>query len=135
MNFIPKIEYIQYITGDAKTLTFGSPPEGDPFNESYEDNKVVTRSNNGTPLTQFNYTRKNYALSFIFQSETVRADVITFRDTAKRGVVFKYFPSSDEVDYEEFYLEGNGISFKRPIPSATLGEFEYDFSINMSRPV
>jgi len=133
MNFIPKIEYNQRGTGTPLVLTFDSPPEGDPFGESYKDSKVVTRSNNGTPQTQFNHTLKSFSLEFIFQSESVKDDLLTFRETAKYGTSFKYFPSNDEAEFEVFTLEGRGIDLGRPIPAAVVGEFEYDFKLSMSR--
>jgi hypothetical protein len=133
MNFIPKIEYVQRVTGLTKTVTFDSPPEGDPFGESYRDSKVVTRSNDGTPQTQFNHTIKTISVEFIFQSEAVKNDVLEFRETAKYGGTFKYFPSSDEVDFEEYKLDGRQIDLGRPIPAATPGEFEYDFKLDLSR--
>jgi len=133
MNFIPKIEYITRGTATTVTLTFDSPPEGDPFKETYEDSKVVTRSNNGTPQTQFNYTLKTYDLEFLFQSEAVRTAFLLFRETAKYGSTFKYFPSSDELDFEEFILDDRGVSIGRPIPAATVGQFEYDFKLKLSR--
>lgn len=133
MNWIPKIEYVDRITGLTTTLTFDSPPEGDPFGEEYSDSKTVTRSNNGTPQTQFNYTLKKFNLTFIFQSETTKDAFLAFRNTAKYGAPFKYFPSSDEAEFEEFILDDRSANLARPIPAATEGEFEYDFSLTLSR--
>lgn len=133
MNYIPKIVYNDRITGLEVEFLLDNPPEGDPFSESYDDNKTVTRSNNGTPQVQFNYTLKKYSLDFIFQTEATKDAFLLFRETAKYGTNFKYYPSSDESIYEEFFLEGKGASLSRPIPSGVDGEFEYDFNINMSR--
>ena len=60
-NYIPKIEYIELNTGTPKTITFETPPEGDPFSEKDEVKARSTRSTNGTKQTQFNYnlTRLN----------------------------------------------------------------------------
>jgi hypothetical protein len=134
MNFIPKIEYVERITGLAKSFTFDSPPEGDPFNESYKFSTVETVSNNGTTQTQFNYGEKSYALEFIFQTEATKNAVLDFvNNHAVYGAKFNYFPSSDETAFEEFRLDQKSFSLKRPIPAATPGEFEYDFSFTLTR--
>lgn len=136
MNFIPKIEYVERITGTPKTITFANPPEGDPFNESYSYSTVETTSNNGTTQTQFNYKKKAYKLDFIFQSEAIKNSMLDFiNNHAAYGAKFDYYPSSDEVDFETFELDGKSFSLKRPIPAATAGEFEYDFSFTISRVV
>lgn len=136
MNFIPKIEYVERITGTPKTINFANPPEGDPFNESYSYSTVETTTNNGTTQTQFNYKKKTYSLEFIFQSEAIKNAVLDFvNNHAAYGAKFNYFPSSDEAAFETFELEGKGFSLKRPIPAATLGEFEYDFKLTISRVV
>jgi hypothetical protein len=136
MNFIPKIEYLERITGNAKSVAFTSPPEGDPFGESYAHSTVETVSNNGTTQTQFNYAKKAYALKFIFQSETVKDGILDFiNNHAAYGSKFNYFPSNDEVDFETFELDGKGFGLARPIPTAILGEFEYDFSLKISRVI
>lgn len=136
MNFIPKITYVERITGTAKTITFNSPPEGDPFRESYSYSTVETVSNNGTTQTQFNYATKSYSLEFIFQPESVKTAMLDFvNNHAAYGAKFNYFPSSDEAAFETFELDGKGFSLKRPIPAATLGQFEYDFSIKISKVI
>ena len=136
MNFIPKIEYLERITGNAKSISFTSPPEGDPFGESYAHSTVETVSNNGTTQTQFNYTRKMYSLKFIFQSETVKNALLDFiNNHAAYGAKFNYFPSNDEVDFEVFELDGKGFTLARPIPSGVVGEFEYDFSLKISKVI
>jgi len=133
MNWIPKIEYTELLTGTPKVITFESPPESDPFNEQYKVSSTVTTSNSGAKQTAFNYIRKEYSLEFIFQSETVKNAVEDFfKNHAVRGGKFNYFPSSDEVDFEEFELDGKNISFSRPIPNGT-GDFEYNFRMKFSR--
>ena len=136
MNFIPKIEYVDILDGTPKTVLFDSPPEGDPFKESFRASSTVSKSNNGTKQTQFNYVEQIYALEFIFQSETTKQAIQDFYlRHALRGGEFNYFPSSDEVEFETYTLVGKGVKFGRPIPSATPGEFEYDFSLSMERVV
>lgn len=136
MNFIPKIEYNDFLDGLPRTITFDSPPEGDPFNEEIKAQVKVTKSNNGRKQVQYNYAEKSYKLEFIFQSEAVKDAVEEFFNRhAVRGATFKYYPSSDEVDYEVFSLASRTIAFKRPIPSVISGEFEYDFSFNIEKVI
>jgi len=135
MNFIPKIEYIELGTGVPKTITFNSPPEADPFNEEYTPSITKTKSNNGRTQVQFNYMEKLYSLEFIFQSEAVKDAVLDFYNNhAIRGGKFNYYPSSDEVDYETFYLNTRGFTLGRPIPTGDFsGSFEYDFKLKFER--
>lgn len=136
MNFTPKIEYIEINTGTPKTITFDNPPEGDPLREEYRHSKTVTNSNNGQRQTAHNYARKEYDLEFIFQSEAVKDAMLDFiNNHAMLGGKFNYFIHSDEVEYEEMELEGRSFKLKRPIPAATLGEFEYDFKFKISRVI
>jgi len=134
MNFIPKIEYTDILDGLPKSFTFDSPPEGDPFGEEVRPNIKVTKSNNGRKQVQFNYLEVKYKLQFIFQSEAVKNDFDEFfKRHAVRGASFRYFPSSDEVDFFQCTLASRTVSYARPIPAATLGEFEYDFSFEIER--
>lgn len=137
MNFIPKIEYNELGTGTPKTITFDSPPNDDPYNEKYAPSIVKTKSNNGRTQVQFNYMLKTYELDFIFQSETVKDAVLDFYlNHAIKGGKFNYFPSSDEVDNEEFNLATRGFSLSRPIPVGDFtGQFEYDFKLKLERVV
>jgi hypothetical protein len=137
MNFIPKIEYIELGSLTPKTITFDSPPNEDPFNEEYAVDATITKSNNGRRQTQFNYIEKSYTLEFIFQSETVKAAILDFYNNhALRGGAFNYFPSSDELDNEEFYLADRGLELDRPIPVGDFsGQFEYDFKIKIERVI
>jgi len=134
MNFIPKIEYIELNTLIPKTITFDSPPEGDPLNEEYKHSSTVTTSNNGMRQTQHNYTTKLYSLDFLFQSEIVKNKVLDFiNNHAMKGGKFNYFIHSDEATSEIMQIEGKGIKLKRPIPSGVVGEFEYDFKLKISK--
>ena len=134
-NYIPKIEYIEVNTLLPKSITFDSPPEDDPFNEEYKHSTTVTTSNNGSRQYSYNYGRKYYSLEFIFQSEATKLAIEDFfNNHAVRGGKFNYFPHSDEVEFEEFEIEGKDIDFGRPIPDGT-GGFEYDFKLEMSRVI
>jgi len=52
---------------------------------------------------------------------------------AQLGGKFNYFAHSDEVTFEVMEVEGKTFKLKRPIPAATVGEFEYDFKFKISR--
>ena len=132
-NYIPKIEYIELNTLVAKTILFPNPPEGDPFNERDKHSTTVTTSNNGERQYSYNYGRKYYEVEFIFQTEAIKLAVQDFfNNHAVKGGKFNYFIHSDEVDFQEFEIEGKEIDFGRPIPNEA-GDFEYDFSLSMSR--
>jgi len=96
MNFIPKITYNELGTGTPKTITFDSPPEGDPLNERYKPIQKSTRSTGGVKQTQFNYILKQYKLKFIFQTQAVKdAYDDFFINHASQGGKFNYFIHSD----------------------------------------
>ena len=136
MNFIPKIEYIELGTGTPKTITFDSPPEGDPLGERYRPVQRSKRSTGGVRQTQHNYTLKQYRFEFIFQTELVKdAFDDFFLNHASKGGAFNYFIHSDEIEFELMELVIGTYSPKRPIPAATVGEFEYDFKFTIERVV
>lgn len=135
MNFIPKIEYIEKGTGLPKSVNFTTPPEGDPFKESYKISSVVSRSNNGTIQTQFNYNTKVYDIEFIFEPEVVKQEMLDFiLIHASRGSEFNYFISNDELEFETFKFTDKSFKLKRPIPDAA-GDFLYSFKFKMERRV
>jgi len=134
VNFIPKIEYTELNTGVAKSFTFDSAPEGDPFNEEIKTSTKVTTSNDGTQQVQFNYAYENISLEFTFQTEATKQAVEDFfKAHAVRLGKFNYFPSSDEADFKEYTLDQKDIKFSRPIPTGTAGVFEYDFKLKFRR--
>jgi len=136
MNFIPKIEYTELGTGTPKTITFDSPPEGDPLGERYQSKQTSKRSTGGVKQTQHNYNLKQYRLEFIFQTEVTKLAFDDFwLNHAAKGGSFDYFIHSDEVDFEVMELVIGTYSPKRPIPAATIGEFEYDFKFTIERVV
>ncbi len=135
-NFIPKIEYIELLTLTPKTITFDTPPEGDPLNESYRSNAITKRTTAGVKQTQFNFNMKTYKFEFIFQSETIKDAFDDFYlNHASRGGTFNYFIHSDEIEFETFDYQSKSYRPKRPIPSATPGEFEYDIGFTVERVV
>lgn len=134
-NFIPKIEYTEKGTGIFKTFTFGNPPEGDPFNESYETSSTINRSNNGKKQTQFNYTRKKYDIKFIYQTEAIKeAFVDMMLNHALKGGKITYYPHSDEVTSEIWEIEDKGFKLPRPIPNGS-GDFEYDINFSLEKVI
>ena len=132
MNWIPKIEYIQNST--TVSFIFDSPPEGDPLNEKYSDSKIITKTNDGSTQTQFNYTTISYDIDFIFQSQSVKNNFLTFIGFAKKGSEFKFFSSNDESDYVTVRLESRNHDISRPIPNG-VGDFEYNLSFTLSRVI
>ncbi len=134
MNYIPKIEYTELVTLTPKTFTFDSPPEGDPFNESFTTNSKQKRSLSGKKQTHFNYHLKGYKVEFLFQSKAIRdAFEDFFLNHASKGGFFDYFPSEDEAENETFELAQKGFDPTRPIPDAAGTEFEYNLVLNMER--
>jgi hypothetical protein len=134
MNFIPKIEYTELVSGTPKTFTFENPPEGDPIGETNKAVQKSKRSTGGVRATQFNYSLLQYKLEFLFQSETLKTAFDDFwLNHASRGGAFNYFIHSDEVEFESFELDIKTYSPKRPIPSGVVGEFEYDFKFTIER--
>ena len=104
-NWIPKIVYTEVISGTGKTITFDSPPDGDPLNERESAKFTQNRSASGRAVTQFNYSLSRYDLNFKFQSQTVLDKVRDFvRDHSFHGADFKYYIHSDEADYETFIM-------------------------------
>ena len=135
MNWIPKIVYNEIGTATLKTVTFDYPPDGDPYNEKRSANSTTTRSTSGKTQTQYNYNTEKFTLEFKFQSQDVMDDVIDFIDNhAFYGGSFKYYPSSDEVDYDTYEYDGNSLSIDRPIPNGT-GGFEYNFKFSILRAI
>lgn len=136
MNFLPKIEYTEIDSGTPKSFTFDSPPEGDPIGEKYRPSQRSKRSTAGVRQTQFNYMLKQYKLEFIFQSQITKDAFDDFYlNHASKGGEFNYFIHSDEVEFELFELDIRTYSPKRPIPAATVGEFEYDFNFTIERVI
>ena len=135
MNFIPKITYVELVTGTAKTVNFTTEPEADPLNESYRHRARHKRSSSGIKQSQFNYNIKAFRVQFLFESETIKDEVLDFiLNHASRGGDFKYFISNDEVEFETFEYISRSFKLSRPIPNGS-GDFEYDFTINIERVV
>jgi len=135
MNWTPKIMYTELGTGTDKTITFGSPPEGDPYNEQVEAIRKVNTSSNGSSQTQWSYNIQKIKLKFKFQSSSIVTQVKDFLENqAYQGGVFKYYPSSNESNYFTYELDTNKVSFDRPIPDGS-GDFEYNFTLPFKRVI
>ncbi len=135
MNWQPKIEYTDLTTGTPTVLTFDGPPEGDPYNEGLKVSASSRRSTSGVRQTQWNYNIKEYKIKFRFQSNAIKILTESFLSNhAYKGGEFKYFPSSDEVDFETMEIKGKSTKFKRTLPDDS-GDFEYDFTLSMERVV
>lgn len=135
-NFIPKIEYIELYTNTPKTFTFDNPPEKDPFNEDIKGVYKESVSSNGNFQRQFNYIEQTFDLDFRFQSSVVTAAMDDFiKNHAMRGGVFKYYPSSDEGEYEIYRLDTTSYKKQRPIFESGGPEFEYHFKFSIVRTI
>ena len=133
MNWIPKLLYTPLAGGGEVTITFDSQPEQDPLGEEIIGNRKVTRSSDGTSQTQWNYNMQKYKLTFLYQSDTVKNALDTFfKNEAFKGNTFKWYPSSDESDFETFRFIGGSFKPFRAIPDGS-GDFEYNFDFEIER--
>lgn len=134
-NFIPKIEYIEIFTAIAKTITFETPPDGDPTGEEDIISSVVTRSNNGEIQTQFNNIRTKEGHEFIFVSKTIKEEVQDMiRNHSSRGGEVNYFIHSDEVEFETVKYTDKKLRYRRDLADGN-GDFLYRFKLNFERKV
>ena len=133
-NFIPKITYNELNTETPKEITFNQPPEGDPFGETHRNVVKHKRSSSGVRQTQFQYSLKQYDIEFIFETETVKDQMLDFiNNHAARGGQFEYFPSSDEIDSETFEYSQESFKLGRPIPDVGGTDFQYDFKFKIEK--
>ena len=132
-NYIPKITYTELVTGSAKTITFTSEPEGDPFNEKIIKTAKVNESSDGSTQTQWSFNEQEYKLEFKFETSANKTLFETFiTDHAFQGGVFTYQPHSDVDDDKETYqLIDKSVTFDRPVPSGS--DFLYHFSFKIIR--
>lgn len=136
MNWVPRIDYIEIYTGNVKSITFDSQPEGDPYNEETKGVYKELVSSNGNFQRQFNYNTQGYDLAFKFQSGTVTRQMDDFiNNHANRGGVFKYYSSNDSGDYQLFRLESASFKKERPILDSTGLDFEYNFKFSIVRTI
>lgn len=135
MNWTPKISYTELGTGTAKTITFSSPPEKDPFNEKITGVFKKNASSDGSTQTQWSYNKQIYSVKFLFETSANKTLFETFlTDHAYQGGVFKYYPHSDESTYDTYQLIDKSVKFDRPIPDGS-NDFEYNFSFKMERVI
>lgn len=134
MNWTPKIEYTDMATGTIKQFTFDFPPSGDPFSEVVDHDVKQTVSNNGQRQYQYNFGRQIFAVSFQFQSQSVKSDFeYFFNKHGVKGGKFKYYPSSDDTQYFDVELDIDSIKYERIIPGNTPGTFLFDLAFKFSR--
>lgn len=134
-NFIPKIEYVEIFTAIPKTITFETPPDGDPIGEEDIISSVVTRSNNGTIQTQFNNIRVKDAHEFIFVSKAIKEQVQDMvRKHSSRGGEVNYFIHSDEVEFDTVKYIDKKLRYRRDLADGA-GDFLYRFKLNFERKV
>lgn len=129
MNYIPKIEY-----GTGPTvITFELPPQGDNLDESFKANVTKTISTAGVEQVQWNYNEHYISPAFTFVSQVLRDQLETFYLTwASKGKAFKYFESSDEVDFFTVTMDKNEFKPKKIVCDG-LGGFIWDIEMNMRR--
>lgn len=129
MNFIPKFEYVHPING-LTTITLSLPPTGDPLKETYETSGAETRSNSGKSQYQKNYQDHSFELTLIFLSKQEIDDLFEmFNDYASFGSIFKYYQSSDEVEFFNVIWPGGKKNFD-PVKVVRSGaDFIYDLTI------
>ena len=128
MNFIPKIEFDIGPT----IITFELPPEGDFRKQNFVSNSATTQSNNGKEQTQFNFSQNNKDINFTFVPESIKQELDTFMTAfALRGKEFKYFESSDEVEFITVTLTRKRWNPVIMFATNTENEFVYEFNIAM----
>lgn len=128
-NFKPKFEY-EHPTNGTTIITLDLPPTGDPLKESFETNGVESRSNAGKSQYQKNYEDHSFSLTLIFLTKQNIDDLYEMYDSfASFGSIFKYYPSSDEVDFFNVIWPGSKKSFN-PVKVIRQGaDFIYDLEI------
>ena len=128
MNFLPKIVY-----GDSNTtIAFDLPPTKDFLKESFKSSHKTSMSSNGKQQTQWNFNEVTISPTMTFVTETIKTEYETFYLThASKGKEFKYYPSSDEVEFKTVTLTKKDFKPTILFSTNTVGEFIYEFSIKM----
>ena len=127
MNYIPKIEY----TSAPITITFELPPEGDNLNEKNKANERTTYSDGGVPQTQFNYFTRQFKVRFRFLTQALQDELKTFfLDHAGQGLEFKYFESSDEVEFSVVTMSVKQFNPQKQFPDGSGGHI-WDVELSM----
>jgi hypothetical protein len=129
VNYIPAFEYVD-LSSVTQNFSLTLPQAGDPLKERYRVNGRESRSNSGKSQFQFNYIDNSYSLDLFFLTKTEIDELkAMFDNVGQFGKTFKYFPSSDEVDFFTVYWDAKRFDPVRTIASA--GDFIYDFKMNM----
>ena len=128
-NFIP---VLSFGSDPELIVTFDTPPEGDPQNETLATEKEQVRSVGGQLFTSDFYDYKTFTLRFILQSNSVALKLKrVFEDYALKGKSFTYFPHSDDTSIRfGVELESESVNFKRDHPDG-MGGFLWSFEFTM----
>ena len=129
-NFVPKLEVTKGI--DTTSVTFDSPPEGDPYNERITSVGSSRRTLSGKLVKTNFYKIKTYTLNFTLQPETVKTNLELFLDKISDGTQFRFYRHSDEIDFELVDMESNNIAYERVVSDGQ-GKFLYSFEISFQR--
>ena len=125
-NYIPKLEY----TSAPITITFEFPPDGDNLRERGRANQRTVTSTGGIRQTQFNYNTRLIRPQHTFISQAILDTLRTFfEDHGSRGLEFKYFESSDEVEFFTVTLNSKTFNPVKLFPDSSGGHV---WSLNMS---
>lgn len=128
-NFTPKFEYEHPVNGTT-VITFALPSQGDPIKKKKRVKGRQTRSSTGQSQYQRNYIDQTFELDLIFITKNVLDQVEElFDDYASLENSFKYFPSSDELDFFTVIWDGSNKAFE-PVATIPSGvDFIYDLKI------
>jgi len=128
-NFIPKFEY-EHPTEGTTTITFVLPPQGDPLRRQKRTKGRSTRSSTGEGQYQLNYTDETFSLDLVFLDKAIVDEVEKlFDDHASLENEFKYFPSSDELEFYTVVWDGSSKRFQPRAIIASGDDFIYDLRI------
>ena len=128
-NFIP---VLSFGPDPELTVTFDTPPEGDPQNETLATEKEQVRSVGGQLFTSDFYDYKTFTLRFILQSNALALKLKrVFEDHALKGESFTYFPHSDDSSIRfGVELQSESVTFNRDHPDG-LGGFLWSFEFTL----
>ena len=128
-KFTPKFEY-EHPTLGTVTIPLDLPPEGDPIGEANKGVGSTTRSSAGKSQTQFNYidVGNNFKLVFLTKVQ-IDALRIMFQTVGARGLSFKYFESSDEIEFVIVYLDRKDFNPVRIVRSGA--DYIYDLPMKL----
>lgn len=136
MNYIPKITYTELGTGTPRTITFNTPPEGDPLGEQIKGDVKTTETSNGNFQTQWNRNEEIFNLSFKLETLAIKTAVeLFFKKHALKGGVFNYYKSNDETDYKVYRMVSTSIKFIRAVANSSDNDFFYNFNFNLKRTI